>query len=103
MGAVVRDTVERVCALLGNVTPDDIMGRSRVYRIAVARQLVMWHLVRNIGMTYMEAGEAMGKNHATVMYSVRQIENIIALGRAYDRKVCEAALQLKRESDERED
>lgn len=91
----IAHAVERVCELLGNVTPEDILGKSRVYRIAVARQLAMWYMVRCLGLSTTEAGNAMGKNHTTVMYSARQIDNIIELGRAYDKRVCDAAIKLR--------
>ena len=91
----INETVRKVCDLLGNVTPEEIMGKSRVYKIAVARQLVMWYMVECLGMSTNEVGAAIGKNHATVVYSVRQIENIIELGRAYDKKICDAAITLR--------
>lgn len=90
-----RSAVERVCSLLGDVTPEDIMGRRRTYHVAVSRQLVMWYMVRCLGLSTTETGAAIGRHHATVVYASRQIDNILELGRTYDRRVIDAAMKLK--------
>lgn len=92
---LINETVNEVCALLEYVTPQQIRSKDRSYKVATARQLVMWNLVRNCGLGYNETGKAMGKHHATIMYGVRQIDNIIELGRGYDIKICDAAMRLK--------
>lgn len=89
-----HNAVERVCKLLGTVSTEQIYGRDRRYPVAVARQLVYWYLFRVCGMSYSDIGRALGKTHATAMYGVRQIDNILELNRSYDRKVIEAAWTL---------
>lgn len=89
-----REVVSKVCGLLGNVTADEVMSKSREYRIVVARQLVMWYIVKVLNLTLSEAGRMFGKSHATVSYAVRQVETILESNRNYDRRVCVAAKTL---------
>lgn len=94
-----REAAEKVAGLLGNITADDIMGRSRLYPVAVARQLVMWYLVRVLDFSANKAGEMLGRTHVTVGFGLQQIENIIELNRDYDRKIICAAATLLKERD----
>lgn len=92
-----REAAEKVAGLLGNITADDIMGRSRLYPVAVARQLVMWYLVRVLGFSANKAGEMLGRTHVTIGFGLQQIENILELNRDYDRKIIAAAVALQEE------
>ena len=92
---MVHNAVERVCQLLGNVSSAEIMSKKREFRIATARQLVMWYLYEVCGMSYPDIGRAMGKTHATILYGVRQANVMINSGRKYDRKFREAAEKLR--------
>ena len=92
-----REAAQKVAALVGNVTADEIMGRCRLYNIAVARQITMWYMVRVLGMGWTEAGKELNRGHATVIYGVRQAEIVIERNRSYDRRFHDAAMQLQRE------
>lgn len=92
---MVYNAAERVSRLLGNVSTAQIMSRERTYKVASARQLVMWYLYAVCQMSYSDIGRAMDKSHATVMYGVRQAEIMINSSRAYDRRIREAAEKLR--------
>lgn len=100
---MVYNAAERVSKLLGNVSTAQIMGRERTYKVASARQLVMWYLYAVCKMSYSDIGRVMGKNHATVMYGVRQAEIMINSNRAYDRRIREAAEKLKSDGLQQDD
>jgi chromosomal replication initiation ATPase DnaA len=90
----VRDVVKRICDELGNVTVDEVLSKSRVYRIAIARQLVMWYMVRCLRMTLSDVGRLLGKNHTTIGYGVEQIDIVIERNRSWDRKIHDVAEKL---------
>lgn len=100
---MVYNAAERVSKLLGNVSTAQIMSRERTYKVASARQLVMWYLYAVCKMSYSEIGRVMDKNHATVMYGVRQAEIMINSNRAYDRRIREAAEKLKSDGLQQDD
>lgn len=93
--AVVHDAVQKVSLLLGDVTEEQIWSKARAYKVASARQLVMWYLVRVCNFGISETANAMGKHHATIIWGVRQAEIMIDSTRAYDRRIRDAAKRLK--------
>lgn len=95
MNDMVSEAIARVCEVLGNVSAEEIRSKGRTFRVATARQLVMWYLYAVCKMSYSEIGRAMDKSHATVMYGVRQAEIMINSSRAYDRRIREAAEKLR--------
>lgn len=97
---MVHNAVERVCQMLGNVTTEQIWGKTRVDEIVTARQLVMWYLHECCYMSSNCIGAVMGRTHVTVLHAVKKIDTIIELGGAYDKRICEAALLLRKETDE---
>lgn len=98
-----HNAVERVCALLGDVSTAQIWSKERSYKVATARQLVMWYLWKVCGLGYNEIGRAMDKYHATIMYGVRQAEIMINSARAYDRRIRDAAEKLKGDAEQETD
>ena len=98
-----HNAVERVCQLLGDVSTAQVWSLDRHYKVATARQLVMWYLVRVCRLGYSDAGKAMGKHHATIMWGVRQAEVMISSGRAYDRRIRDAARALTDEHEDMQD
>lgn len=93
------DAARKVAQKLRYVTVDEIMGKGRQYRIATARQLTMWYLVRVLGLTFSDAGRALGRHHATIQYGVHQADIIIERNRSYDRDFHNAAIALKEEAE----
>lgn len=50
-----------------------ILGPSRVRPVVEARQLVC-HVLRRHGMSYPQIGKVIGRDHTTVIHSVRAVE-----------------------------
>lgn len=54
----------------------EILGRSRKRKIVIARMLCYFYL-RESGYTLAYIGEKFGRNHATVLHNLRQLEDDI--------------------------
>jgi chromosomal replication initiator protein len=66
--------VKKMCAKLG-VALDDVMSAARTKRIVFARQKIMAALKRSTKLTLSEIGALVGgRNHASVLYAISQIE-----------------------------
>lgn len=90
--------VEKVCRILGDVTPEQVWSKNRTFKVATARQLVMWYLHRVCGMGYNETARLMGMTHPTIMYGERQVEIMLERNRTKeDRRIYNAAMLLKGE------
>lgn len=93
---IVDETISKVCELLKDVTEEQIRSKIRTYKVASARQLVYWCLWHIRKMGYNEIGRVMGKNHATVMYGVREADTIISRNiTKEDHRIYNAAQGLK--------
>jgi len=92
----VKKSIEQVCELLGDVTPEQIMGKNRTFKVATARQLLFWHLHNNLNMGWSDIGRAVGKHHATILYGTRQADIMIERNRTKeDRRIYNAAMALR--------
>lgn len=90
-----HNAVERVCELLGDVSTAQVWSKERTFKTATARQLVFWYLWKVCRLGYNEIGKAMGKNHATIMYGVQQIEIMLERNRTKeDKRIVKAAQAL---------
>lgn len=65
--------VKQLAAHLG-ITKEDILGKSQVRNIALARQLAMYHCRKTLKLPFQEIGRLFQRDHSTVMSSVKQIE-----------------------------
>ena len=60
------------------VTPEQILGRGRTAIVAEARQVAMFLLATQLGMTPTDTGRALGgRNHSTVIHGVSKIDTAI--------------------------
>ncbi len=66
------------------VSIPEIVGKRRVSRVAVARQLICW-LMRNEGWDYTSIGKLLHCHHGTVIHSCRKINFLIEVDRAFNR------------------
>ena len=58
---------------------DDLLGRSRSRRIALPRQIAMYILREEAGLSFPQIGAEMGgRDHSTVMHAHRKINDLIA-------------------------
>ncbi len=55
------------------MSPNFIMGRSRVSHIAEARQVVMYILVRRRGMSANAVGRFLKRHHGSVLHGLRTV------------------------------
>ena len=70
-----RQVVEKV-AKYYNLTVVEMTGRSRVSNIKTARQVAMYLLSKELGMSTTKIAPEVGvKDHTTVMNGIRKIEN----------------------------
>lgn len=70
-------TIEAVIgemARIHGLLPEDLSGRSRRRQFVEARQQAMWLARWVLGLSYPAIGRALGRDHSTVMYGVRQAE-----------------------------
>jgi chromosomal replication initiator protein len=56
------------------VSISELMGRRRTARVAEARQVVFWLLIRACGMTTREVSKLTGRDHHTILHGVRRVE-----------------------------
>ena len=74
---------ERYISLMNDILGCDIMGRSRSQEMVWGRNIVMYMLRRD-GFIYSDIGEALNKNHSTVIHAVRQVEDMLRYPRIYE-------------------
>ena len=62
-----------------DITEEQILGRSRTAAVAQARQIAMYLLAEELGMTATDTGRALGgRNHSTVIHGVGKIRDGVA-------------------------
>ena len=69
-------TVDRIInevAMVFKVNPDDIRGTNRSKNISRARKVVIYLLKEVKGMTYLDIGKELGKNHSTMTIHYQSI------------------------------
>ncbi len=70
--------IEKVAAYY-SITTDEIKGSSRQKNTALARQISMYLIRKLINMPLADIGEVMGgKDHSTVMHSIKKIESAMS-------------------------
>lgn len=69
------DTVAKAC----NITPQELCSRSRVANIAVARQIAMYLMSEELGLSTPNTAREVGlKDHTTAMHGIKKIRNNLA-------------------------
>ena len=61
-----------------NVSESDILSNRRTASLARARQVAMYIARETTGLSFKQIGENFGKDHSTVLYNVRQVEEFIS-------------------------
>lgn len=91
-----QDILKHLCKAY-KVKPRDVIGKSRKADIVAVRQLVMYLVQKHTDMTQVQIGDALGhRDHATVIYAIRQVENRIAAEREYRLQVENLETSLKK-------
>ena len=75
-------TIIRVVCDLFGVAVADLMSPRRYKRLTPARQAAAWAL-RQVGLSLVEVGGLLQRDHTTIIYSVRQAEALARVDAAY--------------------
>lgn len=59
------------------ITTEDLLGKSQMREIALPRQVAMFLCREKLKMPYQKIGEHFGRDHSTVMSSVKQIQKSV--------------------------
>lgn len=73
-GAPDVETIKRVVCRTYRLSEAELVSKSRYKRIVVPRNLAMYFTRRYTEMSFAAIGEIFGREHATVMHSVKRIE-----------------------------
>ena len=76
--AVTLGDIEAVTAAFFGITPADIHSSRRTKTVSAARMVAMFLARRHTQMSYPEIGQAMGKNHSSVVLAVQRMEALLA-------------------------
>ncbi len=72
-----EDIINSVC-LFYNIKPTQLKGPKRDASLVKARQIAMYLLTKELGITLVEVGNILGgRDHTTVMHGVRKIEGFL--------------------------
>tara|TARA_X000001382_G_scaffold101953_2_gene76658 strand:- start:1077 stop:1499 length:423 start_codon:yes stop_codon:yes gene_type:complete len=74
--------IQFVSDLIG-VSPIDIMGKTRVRDAVISRHFLRYYLKNKCFFTFSEIGRMTGCNHATVIHSVKYVEENAPYDRLY--------------------
>jgi len=55
----------------------DVLGDGRRKVLTNARQVIMYLMFQELGMSYSAIGRKMGRDHSTVMHGISRIENVL--------------------------
>lgn len=73
-------TPEKLLAIVAKtyqVTPEDILGKSKTKEYVIPRQVAMYLCRKELGLPYLRIGSIFSRDHSTVMSSVRLISKAI--------------------------
>ncbi len=70
----VKQLIDRV-AKYYNLTAKDLLGTSRVKNIKTARQISMYLMKEELGMSTVEIGRELSKDHTTIMHGIKVVKN----------------------------
>ncbi len=77
----------RVCAEF-NVREAELLGKSRLRRIARPRQVLMYLAYWNTNLSYPEIGRRLGqRNHTTVISGVKKVKTLRQSDEAFDARI----------------
>ncbi len=87
--------LETVCRYF-NVSQEDVMGKTRKANVVMVRQLAMFLASRFTKLTMSKIGMYIGgRNHATVLHSIKQIQNHLSTDTTFQQQVSEIEEDLK--------
>lgn len=84
-GKTAEHIIARVCEKFG-MTREQLTAGTRKREIAEPRQVAMY-LLRSLGLSYAHIGSIFNKDHSTVVYATKHIENLLSYDREFKSKV----------------
>lgn len=82
------DAVLKAVTAHTKISREDLLSSDRAARVAQPRQLVYYVLVEHLGFTTTKAGQhAGGRNHATVIHGITQIEKRMRHSKTFEKLV----------------
>ena len=92
----IRDTVAR----RWKVRPDALVSKRRTKDLTVPRQVAMYLIKEVLDTSLVQIGEVFGgRDHSTVIHSIRKIEQDMEVDSAFRREVEETQAELRRSAD----
>ncbi len=61
-----------------NISPEEIIGKGKTKNVANARQMAIYLIRKLTGQTLEDIGKTIGRDHSTVLYSIRKMEESLA-------------------------
>ena len=66
-----------------DIQPDDILSKKRTEKISDARAIVCYILMHDLHLSSTETGNAVNRNHATTLHSVKKVEMMLMVPTMY--------------------
>jgi hypothetical protein len=83
---IIKLVEQIVCESL-NITPHQLHSKNRLKQFVFARHLFAYIMRKHYNFTFIEIAKYLNKHHATVMHSVKDTQNFVAIN---DYKTCNA-------------
>lgn len=77
-GLTVQVVISNICEV-GEITPTLLKSKTRKRNIVNLRQMCFYILRKKKGMVFETIGREFGKDHATVLHGVRNIESLLEI------------------------
>ncbi len=75
--ALTTEKIIKAIATHYGITSEDLLGKSQMRECALPRQVAMYYCRERLKMPFQKIGELFGRDHSTVMSSVKQIQKAI--------------------------
>ena len=100
-GPIMPQAIIRLVAEYFSLQPEDIMGEQRKPAPVFARQVAMYLCREILDLSYSVLGDIFGgKNHSTVMYSIKKIEKYIVMHKNMHNKIIELKNMCAKKNDD---
>ena len=94
VASIVEKTINVVSEVYG-INADDIKSKSRTQTVSTARNICMYVIRTLAGITLNETGDYFGKNHATVINSINNVEKEMKSNQTFKNTVNDIIRQVK--------
>ncbi len=78
------------------VSENEILSKRKTAQLAKARQIAMYIAKETTSLTFKAIGESFGKDHSTVLYNVRKVEELLAEN-PYEKAIIEEIIRNLKE------